>query len=83
MPPRNCSPAVPWSASRTGSAAVCTCIDPRARFAFAWASTRSSSRAAYALRLLSKLAPIRYLLSDNGSESLQDLETERKRCHNT
>ncbi len=65
---------------------VFTFIDPHSRFAFAWASTTlRRRRAAYALRLLGKLTPtpIRYLLSDNGSEVLKDVESERQRRDST
>ena len=65
---------------------IFTFIDPCSRFAFAWASTtRSSSRAAHALRSLIALTPttIRYLLSDNGSEFMKDFESELKRHHIT
>ena len=65
---------------------IFTFIDPCSRFAFAWASTtRSSRRAAAAIRALDDLTPvpIRYVLSDNGSEFMKDFEAELQRRHIT
>ncbi len=59
-----------------------TFIDPRSRFAFCWASKRASSHyAAQALRTLLFLLhrPMRWVLTDNGSEFGKDFENELKK----
>ena len=63
---------------------IFTLINPHSRFAFAWASTtRNSARAAHALRSLIALTPmpIRYVLTDNGSEFMKNFESELERHH--
>ena len=88
-PGRPCTAPLEWFACDTVERVcdgicrhVFTFIDPCSRVAFAWASTnRSSRRSAHALRLLCELvpSPIRYILSDNGSEFMKDFEAELKR----